>query len=149
MRIPVPPPASPAFLARHPIATPADLIEAPRISPEDDWWDLWFDTLADLDTDGRPHSGIRFESQVLDGHSAIAGHGVAILSPPMFQAAVDSGALVQPLPHVATYRNAFWLVYPEHKRTLPKIKALRDWMLQAVRESVGDDRYGVLVPLSA
>lgn len=147
MRMPVTPLASPAFLARHPLATPAELLKAPRISPDDDWWDLWFDTLADLDADGRLHSGIRFESQVLDGHSAIAGHGVAILSPPMFQAAVDSGALVQPFPHVATYRNAFWLVYPEHKRNLPKIRALRDWMLPAVRASVGEDRYGVLAPL--
>jgi len=149
MRMPVTPLASPAFLARHPLATPADLLKAPRISPDDDWWDLWFDTLADLDADGRSHSGIRFESQVLDGHSAIAGHGVAILSPPMFQAAVDSGALVQPFPHVTTYRNAFWLVYPEHKRNLPKIRALRDWMLPAVKASVGEDRYGVLVPLTA
>jgi LysR family glycine cleavage system transcriptional activator len=147
MRMPVTPLASPAFLARHPLATPADLFKSARISPDDDWWDLWFDTLTDLDADGRQHTGIRFESQVLDGYSAIAGHGVAILSPPMFQAAVDSGALVQPFPHVANYRNAFWLVYPEHKRNLPKIRALRDWMLPAVRASVGDDPYGVLVPL--
>lgn len=147
MRMPVTPLASPAFLARYPLATPADLLKAPRISPDDDWWDLWFDSLSDLNSDGRLHTGIRFESQVLDGHSAVAGHGVAILSPPMFQGAIESGLLVQPFPHVATYRNGFWLVYPEHKRNLLKVRALRDWMLAAVKDSLGDDPYGVLKPL--
>lgn len=149
MRMPVTPLASPAFLARYPLATPADLLKAPRISPDDDWWDLWFDSLSDLNSDGRLHTGIRFESQVLDGHSAVAGHGVAILSPPMFQGAIESGLLVQPFPHVATYRNGFWLVYPEHKRNLLKVRALRDWMLAAVKDSLGDDPYGVLKPLAA
>src|SRR3569832_1473365 len=41
MRMPVTPLAHPDFLARHPLTTPADLRAAARISPEDDWWDLW------------------------------------------------------------------------------------------------------------
>lgn len=146
MRMPVTALASPAFLARHPLAAPADLLKAPRLSPDDDWWDLWFETLSDLDIAGRLRTGIRFESQVLDGHAAIAGHGIAILSPPMFQAALDAGQLVQPFPHVATYRNDFYLAYPEHKRNLPKVRALRDWLLDAVKRAAGDDAYGILVP---
>lgn len=146
MRMPVTPLASAAFLARHPLSTPADLLKVPRLSPEDEWWDLWFDTLEDLDRGPRPHGGIRFESQVLDGNAAIAGHGVGILSPPMFQQAIEAGQLVQPFPHFATYRHAFWLVYPEHKRNLPKVRALRDWLLDAVRRAAGDDPFGILVP---
>jgi LysR family glycine cleavage system transcriptional activator len=145
MRMPVTPMASPAFLATHPLGTPADLLSIPRLSPDDDWWDLWFDSLAELDVSDRHHLGIRFESQVLDGHAAIAGHGVAILSPPMFQGAIDSGLLVQPFPQMASYRNGFWLVYPEHKRNLAKVRALRDWLLDAVRLAAGDDPYGVLI----
>lgn len=147
MRMPVTPLASPSFLAEHPLRTPADLLAARRLSPDDDWWGLWFGSLTDLDAHGSSHAGIRFESQVLDGQAAIAGHGVAILSPPMFQPAIDAGLLVQPFAHVATYPNGFWLVYPEHKRNLPKIRALRDWLLDAVRRAAGDDPYGVLVPL--
>jgi LysR family glycine cleavage system transcriptional activator len=147
MRMPVTPLANPSFLARHPLATPADLQAAVRLSPEDDWWDLWFASLDMGGAEGPGRSGIRFESQVLDGHAAIAGHGVAILSPPMFQPAIDAGLLVQPFVHVANYGNAFWLVYPEHKRNMAKVRAFRDWLLDAVRRAAGDDPYGILVPL--
>lgn len=147
MRMPVTPLANPSFLASHPLETPADLRSIDRLSPEDDWWDLWFESLAMGEGGGARRSGIRFESQVLDGHAAIAGHGIAILSPPMFQPAIDAGLLVQPFPHVATYANGYWLVYPEHKRNLAKVRALRDWLLDAVRRAAGDDPYGILVPL--
>lgn len=148
MRMPVTPLVNPAFLARHPLATPADLRASVRISPEDDWWDLWFESLALDGADAASRSGIRFESQVLDGHAAIAGHGVAILSPPMFQPAIDAGLLVQPFAHVANYGNAFWLVYPEHKRNMAKVRAFRDWLLDAVKRAAGDDPYGILAPLN-
>jgi LysR family glycine cleavage system transcriptional activator len=147
MRMPVTPLASPTFLERYRLQRPADLFEVPRISPEDDWWNLWFETLEDVTLDGRTHTGDRFESQVLDGSAAIAGHGVAILSPPMFQPAIDAGLLVQPFAHVATYRNGFWLLYPEGKRNLAKVRAFRDWLLTAVKEAAGDDPLGILVPL--
>jgi LysR family glycine cleavage system transcriptional activator len=144
MRMPVTPLASPAFLAQHRLEKPADLLSVPRLSPDDEWWDLWF---ASLDQNNRAQPGLRLESQVLEGHAAIAGHGVAILSPPMFQPALDAGLLVQPFAHVAPYRHAFWLVYPEHKRNLPKVRALRDWLLAEVKRAAGDDPFGILEPL--
>ena len=139
MRMPVTPLASPSFLAAHKLTAPEDLLSVPRLSAEDEWWDLWFGTLPGGAVDRRNGPGIRFESQVLDGHAAIAGHGVAILSPPMFKSAIEAGLLVQPFAHTALYKNAFWLVYPEHKRTLPKVRALRDWLLKSVREAAGKD----------
>jgi LysR family glycine cleavage system transcriptional activator len=140
MRMPVTPMASPAFLATHRLEAPEDLLSVPRLSPEDDWWDLWFESLPSVPERHRPGPGIRFESQVLDGHAAIAGHGVAILSPPMFQPALAAGLLVQPFAHKATYKHGFWLVCPEHKRNLPKVRALRDWLLDAVRQAAGEDQ---------
>ncbi|PSJ38811.1 LysR substrate-binding domain-containing protein [Allosphingosinicella deserti] len=148
MAMPVTPLASPGFLASHPLTSPADLLSVPRLSPEDSWWDLWFDSLPGFEMAARSNRGIRFESQVLDGHAAIAGHGVAILSPPMFKPAIDAGLLVQPFPHVTGYKNDFWLVYPEHKRNAPKVRALRDWLLAAVREACRDDP-ALLTPRSA
>jgi len=148
MRMPVTPLASPALLERYPAPQTAEDVEKmPRLSPNDDWWDLWFDTLTGAVPDGAAHPGIRFESQVLDGHAAIAGHGVAILSPPMFQAAIEAGQLVQVHPHVANYRNSFWLVYPERKRNLAKVRAFREWLLTEVRVVLGDDPFGALVPI--
>src|SRR5258706_6020408 len=128
MRMPVTPLASPSFLATQKLTVPEDLLSVPRISSEDEWWDLWFGTLPGGAVDRQNGPGIRFESQVLDGHAAIAGHGVAILSPPMFKPAIEAGLLVQPFPHMALYKNGYWLVYSEHKRTLPKVKAIHDWM---------------------
>lgn len=146
MRMPVTPLASPAFLASYTLTSPEDLFSVPRLSPEDDWWDLWFGSLPGPAVDRRSGPGIRFESQILDGHAAMAGHGVGILSPPMFRPAIDAGLLVQPFPHVATYRNGYWLVYPEHKRSLAKIRALRDWLLAAVRQAAGDDATLLMPP---
>jgi LysR family glycine cleavage system transcriptional activator len=146
MRMPVTPLASPAFLAAHPLEKPEDLLAVPRLSAEDDWWDLWFDSLPGVPARQRSGPGIRFESQVLDGHAAIAGHGAAILSPPMFRHAIDAGLLVQPFPHRALYRNSFWLVCPEHKRNLPKVRALRDWLVEAVRVAVGEGVGALLRP---
>ncbi|AQR72660.1 LysR substrate-binding domain-containing protein [Sphingomonas sp. LM7] len=144
MRMPVTPLANPAFLAKHPpVKSPADLLRLPRISPEDDWWDLWFGTALGESGDRGQASGIRFDSQVLDGNAAIAGAGLAILSPPMWQPAIDAGLLVQVLPHFTNYRNSFWLMYPENKRNLPKIRGFRDWLLAELADAGRDD------PLSA
>jgi LysR family glycine cleavage system transcriptional activator len=147
MRMPVTPLASPALLAQYPpVREPADLLKLPRLSPEDDWWELWVDsaTGAALETSDQP--AIRFDSQILDGNAAIAGHGVAVLSPPMWQSAIAAGQLVAPCAHFIDYRNSFWLVYPEAKRNHPKIRAFRDWLLAEVRDALGDDPYGALVP---
>jgi LysR family glycine cleavage system transcriptional activator len=146
MRMPVTPLASPALLAKHPpIETPADLLRLPRISPEDDWWDLWFHCALGEDVDRVQASGIRFDSQVLDGNAAISGGGIAILSPPMWQPAIDAGLLVQPLPHFANYRNSFWLMYAEGKRNLPKVRAFRDWLLAEIAAAARDDPHEAFV----
>ncbi len=147
MRMPVTPMASPSFLAAHPLKTPADLATVTRLSPNEEWWDLWFNSLNGSETGNQPNAGLLFESQVLDGHAAIAGHGVAILSPPMFQSAIDQGLLVQPFAHVANYRKDYWLVYPEQKRNLRKVRAFRDWILDEVKRAAGNDPHGILVPL--
>ncbi|MEP9360294.1 LysR substrate-binding domain-containing protein [Sphingomonas sp. KR3-1] len=146
MRMPVTPLASPAFLAKHPpVRTPADLLDLPRLTYRDDWWDLWF-AAAMGEAPDTSQVGIRFDSQILDGNAAIAGHGFAILSPPMWQPAIDAGQLVQPLPQVAQYRNSFWLMYAEGKRNQPKIRAFRDWVLEEVRVALRDDPWGAGMP---
>ncbi|MEJ5977955.1 LysR substrate-binding domain-containing protein [Novosphingobium sp. PS1R-30] len=138
------PMASPEFLARNPISTPADLRKVTRLSPNDEWWDTWFASLSD-GYDGAHDPGLRFDSQVLDGQAAIAGHGVAMIFPPMFPDAIAAGRLVAPFDHYAVEARTMWLVYPEHKRNLAKVRAFRDWLLPAIRESLGDDPLGALV----
>lgn len=146
MRQIITPMASPAFLARHPLKLPVDLLDVPRLSPNDEWWDTWFASLSGARYSGAQDPGLRFDSQVLDGNAAIAGHGVAMIFPPMFAAAIEAGLLVQPFPQFAVEPRPMWLVYPEHKRRLAKVRAFRDWLLEAVREAAGDDPLGMLIP---
>jgi LysR family glycine cleavage system transcriptional activator len=143
------PMGSPEFLARHRIATPADLLTVARLSPNDPWWGLWFSSVGVTGYDPEGVPGLRFDSQTLDGNAAIAGHGMALIFPTMFPAAIAAGKLVAPFDHFAVDPKPMWLVYPEHKRRHGKIRAFRDWLLDAVRRGAGDDPHGTLVPPEA
>lgn len=140
------PMASPEFLERHPVEKPDDLAHVPRLSPGDIWWDMWFAKVEHGGQIGMPTNAIRFDSQVLDGQAALAGHGVAVLNPVMFEGAVAAGRLKPLFPCAATEARAFWLVYPEHKRRSPKVRAFREWLLSEVRASAGEDPWQLLVP---
>ena len=129
------PMASPAFLERHPVRRPVDLLSVPRLSPEDEWWQLWFDLFDDPALCCARGSGLRFDSQVLDGQAAIAGHGAAVLFPFMFREAIAAGQLVPLFPEHAAEPREFWVVVPEHKRRLAKVRAFRDWLVAEVRAS--------------
>lgn len=147
MQMPVVPCANPAFLAKYPpVREPADLLKIPRLSPGDDWWDLWLDAAMPGAAEEKTRPAVRFDSQVLDGNAAIAGHGVAILSPPMWLPAIAAGQLVPILDLAPCYRNSFWLVYPENKRALAKVRAFREWLIADMRATLGDDPYGALQP---
>ena len=149
MRMPVVPLANPAFLAAYPpVTSPGDLLKIPRLSPGDDWWELWFETATEGGQSSSEQPAVRFDSQVLDGNAAIAGHGVAILSPPMWLPAMAAGLLVPVSSHAACYHNAFWLVYPEGKRNLAKVRAFREWLSADIVAALGDDPYGALRQVS-
>jgi LysR family glycine cleavage system transcriptional activator len=137
---------SPAFLERHPLKEPADLLKVPRLSASDEWWDLWFTSVGLPGYDPHRDPGLRFDSQVLDGNAAIAGHGAAAIFPAMFPESIKAGLLVAPFDHYTTDPRGFYLVYPEHKRHLAKVRAFRDWLLEEVRIAAGDDPHGILVP---
>ena len=150
MRIAVTPFASPALIAKHPRhATPDDILAMPRVSHGDEWWRLWFDSLTGCPPDDAGQAGVRFDSQVLDGAAALAGHGVALLNPLMWQDSIAAGLLVQVHPHIAYERDIFWLVYPERKRNLAKVRAFRDWLIDAVRLGDDDAGYGAFDPPGA
>ncbi|WP_294055885.1 LysR substrate-binding domain-containing protein [Sphingomonas sp.] len=145
MRTPVMPFASPAFLAKYPpVRSVDDLLRMPRLTPGDIWWRLWF---KPEDPDGVPPPGVRFDSQILDGSAALAGHGVAALCPLMWEAQIASGQLVPAVDEFIDYpRGTMHLVYPEAKRGLAKIRAFREWIGPEVQAWLGDDPWGALLP---
>src|SRR4051812_2265797 len=72
---------SPEFRDRHALAEPADLLRVPRLSTDDPWWKLWLGGAGVAEPDEPLRPGIRMDSQVVEGQAAMAGHGVAMLTP--------------------------------------------------------------------
>ena len=132
MRLHSTPVCSPHFRERHRIAEPADLLRVPRLSPDDDWWKNWLALMGVAEPDGVRRPAIRLDSQVAEGNAVLAGHGVGMLTPIFWKSELASGRLIQLFPLVAAEPRSIWLVYPEHKRTRPKIRAFRDWLLAEI-----------------
>lgn len=126
------PMCSPEFVRRYELREPADLLNVPRISGGDEWWRRWFEKVG-VEWPEQDH-GSRFwsDSQLIEGSSALAGHGAAMLSPVFWRNELAAGRLLAPFPTVSLDGFAFWLVYPEHKRNQPKVKAFREWLLAEV-----------------
>lgn len=127
---------SPRLLERAgPLTSPADLLKLPLVDPQDVWWARWFAAAGvdAADLDRRPD--LRVGTQQLGAGVAMAGQGVAVLSPMLFREEIAGGRLVQPFPLVHHAGESYWLVYPEIRRRSPKIRAFRDWLLDAVAAS--------------
>lgn len=117
-----------------PLDSPRDLLKCKIIDPGDPWWPLWFQAAGvhDADLEGRQRN--LFGSQTLEASSAIAGHGVAILTPTFYRDELASGRLIMPFDLVVSDSSAYWLVYPESRRSQPKIRAFRDWLLKDIEK---------------
>lgn len=127
------PMCSPAFLeAQGGVATPADLLKLPLISPHDESWVKWLQDagLSDAVEAGLP--GVRLDTQANDGHAAMAGQGVAMLTPFFWRNDMADQRLVQLFPQVSTLGLAYWIVYPQHRARVAKIRRFRDWLISAV-----------------
>ncbi len=132
------PMCSPGFLAAHgPLASPADLLDATQISPHDPWWPYWLREAGIDAPDGPGRPGVRLDSQAHEGHAAIAGQGVAMLTPFFWRNDLAEGRLVRPFAQVSTRGYAYWLVYPEQRRLVPKVRRFRDWLLAEVAKDRG------------
>ncbi|MNL46105.1 Glycine cleavage system transcriptional activator [compost metagenome] len=113
------------------VKEPADLLRLPILDPEDDWLDKWFTAagVRGYSAEGRPASMLGWQS--LLGTAAMAGRGVAMLTPALFRDEIDGGRLIQPFPLLASDGRGYYMVYAESRRNLPKVRLFREWMLQA------------------
>ncbi|SFI66389.1 transcriptional regulator [Phyllobacterium sp. CL33Tsu] len=120
------------------VKSPEDLLRLTIVDPGDPWWRLWFNAagIANPDLRGDPRS--RFGDQHLEGKAVIAGQGVGILTPAFYETELAQGLLIQPFNIVGTADHYYWLVYPEARRNVPKIRAFRDWLLGQL-EPVADE----------
>lgn len=113
---------------------PEDLLAAPRIGSPDEWA-TWFH-FAGMTTPGPSASPPRLmaDTQTLEVASALAGQGVALGSPILFQTDIAAGRLVRPFKAVMPLGGGYWLAYPKDRRRSAKIVAFRDWLLACVAD---------------
>ena len=134
------PVCSPDYRDGHDFRAPRDLLDAQRLSPNDDWWVQWF-AHAGVAQAGLPvATGVHFDSQVAECRLALNGGGVAIFTPLFWQQELASGRLVRLFPGMDCHVGGLWLVYPEHVRNRPKIALFRNWLLKqvsAIRSEAG------------
>lgn len=129
------PMCSPAFLqAQGGAIAPADLPRLPLINADDPWWAHWLagEGVAAPDHASRP--GVRLDSQAHEGHAAMAGQGVALLTPFFWRHDLAEGRLVRLSARTATRGYAYWLVYPETRAKVAKVRRFRDWLLAEMRK---------------
>jgi LysR family glycine cleavage system transcriptional activator len=128
------PMAAPAFIAQVERdlgrkLEPADLVDLPMISPDDDWWDSWFrDAGVRAERRPRGRGGLRLDSQANEGHAAMGGRGFVLLTPDFWRGDIAAERLVQPFEIVSTRGFAYWLVYPPERARVPKVKRFREWL---------------------
>ncbi len=125
------PMCSPGFLKRRGRVQPADLATLPIISPDNPQWSAWLgEAGVSIPAVGRP--GVSMTSQGNDGNAAMAGQGVALLTPFFWRQDLTDRRLVRLFDQVSTDGRAYWLVAPDYRRHVPKIKRFRDWLLAEV-----------------
>lgn len=93
-----------------------------------DWWRLWYRArgfpLADLSA----KFGARLPEEHLDIAAAVAGQGVAIGSPLLFEHELRSGALVPAHAFVSSDGRAFWFTTTVKRCHEDKIARFRRWI---------------------
>ena len=133
------PMCSPDFLARHGgKIQPKDLLNLPMISPHDPWWPHWLREAGVEVNEDEIRPGVRLDVQAHEGHAAMAGQGVAMLTPFLWRNDMAEGRLVRLSDQLSTRGFGYWLVYPEERRSVPKIKRFREWLLQEIGEERAD-----------
>lgn len=142
------PMCSPAFVASAgPFGEAADLLRALRLSPEDYWWNEWFAAMGVDEMSVKGPTPLVLDSQQMEGRAAMAGQGIAILSPFFWRAEIEAGQLIEPVPSYVIETRTYRVVYPHANRNLPKIRAFRDWIRAEVTAEQANDPEGRFIPL--
>jgi LysR family glycine cleavage system transcriptional activator len=101
-------------------------------SPDDDetcpTWQMWLKAAGVAGIDAA--RGPRFNQSSLVLEAAILGRGVALAKSTLADADVAAGRLVRPFYVSVPVNFAYYVVYPETKAALPKVRLFHDWLRQ-------------------
>lgn len=117
------------------VKEPADLLKLPLLGPDDYWWDKWFALVGVTYGTGVRRPGTTLGAQTYEASAAMAGQGVAVLTCNLYSAELAEGRLIRPFDIFSSDGDSYWMVYPEYRRNVPKIRAFRDWVLGEVAAS--------------
>ena len=120
------------------IHEPADLLKLPLITPDDPWFFAWLKLVGVERQPAQDRPFSRLGSQNLEAAAAIAGRGIAMVTPAFYRDDVAAGRLMQPVDMIGWDGHGYHLVYPESRRNQPKIRAFRDWIIAATAPLRGD-----------
>ncbi|CCM76522.1 LysR substrate-binding domain-containing protein [Rhizobium mesoamericanum] len=109
---------------------PADLLKLRIFDPTDPWWHQWLEAAGVSVPNQEKRSTSSYGAQAYEAAAAVAGQGVAILTPDFYPEELASGKLIRPFDLQCTDGRGYWLAYPESRRNVPKIKAFRNWILE-------------------
>ena len=124
------PVCSPHYIAREGRPeTPGDMLNRVLIDRNDIWWPIWFEA-AGLPRDASSNrTSIDVNTQQMAAILAVAGSGIALVSPAFVSEDLKSGRLIQLFDVMANSGSEYFLAYSETRRNTPKIRAFRDWIL--------------------
>lgn len=123
----VTPICSPAFRDAHAIARPEDILRAERLAPNDPWWAGWL-AAAGVPIAPSPRRGIELDTQLQEASAVQGGFGVALMTPLLWRADLDSGRMVQPFDTLYEPGGAHWLVHRDNRVGVRKIERFREWI---------------------
>lgn len=130
---------SPAMAERHgPLTDPAQIVPLPWIARDEPTWGIWLAAAGvRFSCTDPPRPSLTLGTQIHEARLAMAGNGVAMLTPRFFRFELAAGALVQPFALTATDGKAYWLVHPPARRNRPAIRAFRRFLLAEVAADGG------------
>ena len=126
------PVCSPSLMtARGGLHEPEDVLKFPLLHLDDRRdWSRWL-VAAGHSGEGQLHGPIlNHASMLID--AAIDGQGIALARTVLAASDLLTGRLVRPFRAAIPLRNTYWIVCPKATRSLPKIVAFRDWLLEEV-----------------
>jgi LysR family glycine cleavage system transcriptional activator len=91
-------------------------------------WPMWLKAAGIAGVEAA--RGPRFNQSSLVLEAAILGRGVALAKSTLADADVAAGRLVRPFDVTVPVNFAYYVVYPETKAALPKVRLFHDWLRQ-------------------
>ena len=123
---------SPELMKKHEIREPADLLRLPLLDRGDRNWTVWMKQAGVDFWETPPKPGLTLTTDLHEARAALAGYGVALLTPRFFRFELATGSLIQPFSLIAKNGRSYWLVYPPGRRNRPAIRKFRAFLLDEI-----------------